>query len=153
MSARPADAPAAERPRIGELLQARARLDQQILARALKLQRESGERLGQLLVQLGMVSERDLADAVAAQLGLSLLGAEDYPDTSPVDEPLAPEFLRQAKAVPVALADGTVRVAMADPQDRYTRDALSMALGRPVDVRVGAVPDIEAAIERGNPGA
>jgi len=138
------------RPRIGELLIRRASLDRQILARALKLQRENGERLGQLLVQLGMVSERDLADALGAQLGLEVLRADGYPDGPPVDEALAPEFLRSAKAVPVAL-DGdadTVRVAMADPLDAYTRDALAMALGRPVRPVVGTPADIDAAIQR-----
>jgi general secretion pathway protein E len=135
-------------PRLGELLMARTNLDQQMLARALKLQRESGDRLGQLLVQLGMISERDLADALGALLDLETLGPEAYPDAPPVEETPAPEFLRAARAVPVALVEGAVQVAMADPSDAYTREALAMVLGRPVAPVVGTASDIEATIQR-----
>ena len=140
--------PAAGRRRIGELLMERANLDQQMLSRALKLQRENGERLGQLLVQLGMISERDLANALATLLGIEALGPDAYPDTPPVDEIPAPEFLRAARAVPVALVEGTVQLAMADPADVFTREALAMALGRPVEPVVGTASDIDAAIQR-----
>jgi general secretion pathway protein E len=134
--------------RIGELLMQRANLDQQMLSRALKLQNENGERLGQLLVQLGMVSERDLADALGDQLSLEVLRADGYPDTSPVDERLTPEFLRNAKVVPVAVEAEGVRVAMADPLDRFALEALSMALGRDIVPVVGTAADIESAIAR-----
>ena len=56
MSADPlTPAPAGQRRRLGELLVDRGCLQPAMLERALKLQRENGERLGQLLLQLGMI--------------------------------------------------------------------------------------------------
>lgn len=148
--------PDADRPpaqtSIGELLVERAGLDPQALARAIKMQHESGEPLAEVLAQLGMVSERDMADALGAQLGLEVIGPDRYPDAVPVVETLTPEFLRSARAVPVAAASDAsgehVLVAMADPLDEFTRHALAVALGRPVIAVVGTPSDIDGAIER-----
>jgi general secretion pathway protein E len=56
--------------RLGEILVERRGLSSEDLDRALRLQKESGERIGTMLVRLGMISERDLACALAEQLGL-----------------------------------------------------------------------------------
>ena len=152
MSADQSDIPPGAQRSLGDLLVERANLDPQVLARAIKMQRDSGDPLAQVLVQLGMVSERDLADALGAQLGLEVIGPERYPDAPALAEVLTPEFLRSVRAVPVAVSmqsDGErVLVAMADPQDEFTRHALSVALGRAVAPVVGTPSDIDSAIQR-----
>ena len=133
---------------IGEILVECTPLEPAQLERALRLQPESGQRLGILLVSLGLIAERELAEALAEQLGLDLVPSHAY-GTSPVAEGrIAPEFLRQVKAVPLAECTEHVVVAMCDPLDQSTVDALRLALGRPVMVQVGVISEIEAAIER-----
>ena len=134
--------------RLGQRLIRSAGLDPQSLNRALRLQQDSGERLGELLLQLGMVSEKDLAQALAEQLGLEVVTADAYPETPITDDAITPEFLRSSGAVPLALDEDSVRVAMTDPSDSYTRQALSMALGMPVIPVLGTASDINAAIGR-----
>ena len=51
--------------RIGELLTERVKLDPAQLVRGLRLQQDSPERIGTVLVQLGIIAERDLAEALA----------------------------------------------------------------------------------------
>src|SRR5947209_2145585 len=65
-----ADTPAqAPRKRLGELLIERGKLDPVALERALRLQQDSGgEKIGSLLVTLGLVAQRDVAEALAGQL-------------------------------------------------------------------------------------
>ena len=53
------DAPV--RKRLGEILIERGKLDVPTLERALRLQQESGEKLGALLVTLGVVAQREIA--------------------------------------------------------------------------------------------
>ena len=133
---------------IGEILVECTRLEPAQLERTLRLQPESGQRLGILLVSLGLIAERELAEALAEQLGLDLVPSHAY-GTSPVAEGrIAPEFLRQVKAVPLAECTEHVVVAMCDPLDQSTVEALRLALGRPVMVQVGVITEIEAAIER-----
>src|SRR5215467_8013277 len=47
--------------------------------RAERLAAESGERAEVVLARLGLVSERDIADAFSAWLGLPLATADEYP--------------------------------------------------------------------------
>jgi hypothetical protein len=56
------------RKRLGEILIERGKLDAATLERALRLQQESGERLGALLVTLGVVAQRDVARRLPSSL-------------------------------------------------------------------------------------
>ncbi len=134
--------------RLGEILVEQKGLSPEDLDRALRLQKEGGERIGMMLVRLGMISERDLAGALAEQLGLELAPQDGYGEVPAVDSQVTPEFLTYAQAVPLAANGEAVVVAMADPLDKFTVDALKLALGREIVVKVGAASDIEAAIKR-----
>jgi len=134
--------------RLGELLLERTGLDAASLERALKLQAESQEPIGQILLQLGMISERDLAEGLGALLDLPVIQSSDYPQTPLAHATLAAEFLRNARAVPVASTDTSVQVAMADPLDEFTRNALALALGLSVTPVVGTAADIDSAVQR-----
>ena len=133
---------------IGKLLVDGGLLEELGLERALKLQAESGQRLTTVLVSLGLVAERDLAEMLAEKFGLQIVPPQAY-GTGPVaGNAVSPDFLRQVQAVPVADRNGAVEVAIGDPFDRYALDALQLALGRPVAAKVGVISEIEAAIER-----
>ena len=115
--------------RLGEILVQRRGLSPEDLDRALRLQKESGERIGTMLVRLGMISERDLAGALAEQLGLEAVPQDLYGDVPAVDSQVTPEFLTHAQVVPLAVNGDAVIVAMADPLDGFTVDALKLADG------------------------
>jgi len=133
---------------LGEMLVERGKLEPEKLQQARRLEQDSGERLGALLVQLGMVAERDLAEALAEELNLELAKPQAYPQTPAVADRVTPEFLRQARAVPLEETPEHVLVAMADPLDHFTADAMELALGKPVVARVGVISEIESAIQR-----
>ncbi len=135
-------------PRLGEILLGAAKVEAGAIERALRLQAEGGERLGALLVQLGLVAERDVARALGEQLELEVAAPGDYPEVPVIGAEVEPEFLRRARAVPLASDGERLVVAMADPLDRYTIGALELATGLRVEPRVGVVSDIEAALER-----
>ena len=119
------------------------------LQRARRLQQPADGSLTGLLVRLGMVSERDVAEAWADQLGVPLLVAADVAELPPPALELSPRFLRFQQAVPIQCADGQLAVALADPADRYPLDAIALAADRPVALWVGLRSEIEALIERG----
>ena len=134
--------------RIGELLVERGRLEPSQLDRALRLQADSGQPLGTLLVSLGLVGERDLAQALATQFDLEVTPAHAYGSTPVAKGLVSPEFLKQVKAIPVAKRPDHFVVAVGDPLDQDTLHALRLALGHPVMAQVGVVSEIESAIER-----
>ncbi len=140
------DAPA--RKRIGELLIERGKLDAPTLERALRLQQESGERLGALLVTLGVVAQRDVAEALAAQLELPMVDTAGYPEFPILEERVSPRFLRETRSLPLREDETEVALAMVDPTDAYTIGAFEMVTGRMVRPMVAMPTELEAALER-----
>jgi general secretion pathway protein E len=135
--------------RLGEILIERGKLDPANLERALKLQEgESREKIGVILLRLGMVSGRDLADALADQLDLPLAQASDFPELPLMEERLSSKFLRDAQAVPLREDDEELALAIADPSDSYVISAVQMASGKRVRPYIAAPNEIDAALER-----
>ncbi len=134
--------------RIAVALSARGRLKEADLARAQRLQAEAGGSLSALLVRLGMVSERDMAETSAEVLGLPLLAAKDCPDAPPPGVQLSLRFLKQLAVCPVGEGADYVELMVADPQDAYAADAVALATGRAVRVKVGLRAEIADLIER-----
>ena len=142
----PALAPADER--IAAALAARGRLKDNDLARAQRLQAEAGGSLCSLLVRLGLVSERDMAEAASEVLGLPLVSSRDCPDAPPENVSLSLRFMKQQSACPVGEDAHGIDLLVADPQDGYAADAVSLATGRAVRVKVGLRSEIADLIER-----
>ncbi|MEO3430509.1 type II secretion system ATPase GspE [Pelagibius sp. CAU 1746] len=144
---------AEKQPRnVGDLLLARGKLEPAALARAERAQAETGERLDRVLTRLGLVGERDMAEALAALLGLPLTARDDYPALPLAEETLAAKFLKDSQVLPIALEeDGKERgvtLAMADPLDDFAAEAVGLRLGLPVARAVATVAELEDALER-----
>jgi general secretion pathway protein E len=139
---------ASVRKRIGEILIERGKLDAATLERTLRLQQESGERLGALLVTLGVVAQRDVSEALAVQLQLTLIDAGSYPEFPILEEQVSARFLRETRTLPVREDETEVTLAMADPTDEYAIGAFEMVTGRVVRPLVAIPTELEAALER-----
>ncbi|WP_235565900.1 MULTISPECIES: type II secretion system ATPase GspE [unclassified Lysobacter] len=133
---------------IVEALLAKGRLKEPDLARARRLQEETGGSLLALLARLGLVSERDHAETVAAVLDLPLVSVKDAPELPPEGVALTPKFMKQFAVCPVRETEQAVEVLMADPQDVYTLDALRLATQRDVRPYVALRSEIGDLIER-----
>ena len=86
---------------LGELLVAHQKLADADLQRARRVQEGTGENLDSLLVKLGLVSERDLAEALSTQLKLPLVQPADYPDTPVTNGGVSARFLANRGPSPV----------------------------------------------------
>ena len=133
---------------LGKRLIESGKLDSAGFERAKRVRSDTGDRLSILLPKLGLVSERDMAEAVAAELGVQLVGPRDFPDTPLFKDKLSPRFLREAQVLPIAEEPEGLVVAMADPLNRFAVDALRLVAGGKVLARVAVPGEIEAAIER-----
>src|SRR5579871_4473704 len=134
--------------RLGEILIERRLITQEDLDRALELQRERGDKLGKILVDLGFIANRDVLSALSDQLQVPVLAIEGPPAISPETESLSPKFLRQFRCLPVALHDHTVTLAMADPLDFETRSAVASCTGLHVRPGIAHEQEILDAIDR-----
>src|SRR5574337_653763 len=130
-------------------LVARGRLKDSDLSRARRLHEESTEgTLTTLMARLGLVSERDLAEGWAELLQVPLLSARDAPELPPADLELSLRFLKQQHVVPVQDGKDGLALLVSDPADPYPLQAVELAAGRPVALRVGLRSEIDGLIER-----
>ena len=74
---------------LGEALVQTGKLDARGLERAFRLRSNAPESLIELLPRLGLISERDLAEAIAQHLDLPLVGLRDYPDLPVLEDKIA----------------------------------------------------------------
>lgn len=124
------------------------RLKQVDLDRAEAFREQNGGELITLLVRLGLVSERDVAEAESSLLELPLRTAADLPEKAPEIGKLSIRFLKQNLLLPVSITDTAMVVVMANPRDEYALKALAMASGRTIVAEVGVASEIENGIEK-----
>jgi general secretion pathway protein E len=133
---------------VADLLIANGRLDERGLERAMRVRAGSQERIPQLLSKLGLVSERDVAEAIARQLGLPVVAGGDYPTVPLLEDKVSLRFLSESLVLPIAEEADAIVLAMADPLSQYAIDAIRLITGRKVTPRVAVPGELEAAIER-----
>ena len=134
--------------RLGEMLLERKLITAEDLERALELQKERGDKLGKILVDLGFIAMRDVLATLSEQLRMPLVAIEGPPPPSPETESLSPKFLRQSRCLPVGREDHTVTLAMADPLDFETIAAVRNCTGLRVSTVLAAEQEILDAIDR-----
>jgi len=118
------------------------------LEKALAIQRERGDKIGKILVDLGFVAMRDVLAALSEQLEVPLAAIDGPPPATPETERLSPRFMRQSRFLPLSIHDSTLTIAMADPLDFETQAAVRASTGLQVRVALAAEQDILDAIDR-----
>jgi type IV pilus assembly protein PilB len=143
-----APAPDAPITPLGALLVKRGDLSGQQLRDALGVQTSGGKRLGEILVELGVISERVLSSALAEQVGLEAVDlARARPDIATVGL-ISEDEARTLGALPLRRVGGRIEVAIADPLDRELQSKLIALLHSPVRLLVAPAADIAYAIDR-----
>ena len=133
---------------LGELLVERQKLAEADLQRARRVREGTGEGLDTLLVKLGLVSERDLAEALAVHLNLPLVRPGDYPEIPATNGGVSPRFLKDSRVIPLFEDEQGLTVAMSNPTDEYVLTALQLATGKTITPRVGIPSELDLAFER-----
>ncbi len=143
-----ADGAADAMEHLAEILLHHGQCDMQTVDRGRRVAAETGQRLDAVLLQLGLVTERGLADAYATLLGVPVAGPARYPEVPLLPELLAPRYLRAARAMPLAVEDGVLVLGVADALDAFAPEAVAHRTGLPVRLEVAVPIELEAAFGR-----
>jgi type IV pilus assembly protein PilB len=137
------------RQKLGTCLVQAGLISEDDLARALAERARTGERLGAALIRLNLATEPQIARALGAQLGLPCIDLAEHPP-----EPAALRQIdrRQAEAfslVPIRVADQVLTVAMSDPLQFGVLQELERDTKHRIRQVVATHSDILAAIQHG----
>lgn len=135
------------RPHLGALLVQSRVLRPEQLDAALDVQRGSGRRLGDVLIELGFVFEQDIARAIALQNDVPYLDLQASSVDPRAASRMRPDVGEWLRAIPVRFEDEGLLVAVADPAETPRR-SLVAETGCKVRVCVADPSEIAVAWSR-----
>jgi MSHA biogenesis protein MshE len=125
-----------ERIRLGDLLLQQKLISQEQLKGALEDQSRSGRKLGKVLIESGYLSEDQIGEALARQLGVPFINLKYYNFNSAVTRKLPEAQARRFRALLLEEQDDMVLVAMVDPTDLFAFDEISRLIRKEVNIAV-----------------
>jgi twitching motility protein PilT len=118
------------------------------LHRAVRHQEAGGTSLGRALLDLGLLDEPGLAAAQAAQAGVEFADLSAVPADPRAAQNLLPTEAARLRALPVAVRDGALLVAVAGPEELPRVDEVARLTGRGVIPALAAPSLLDGAIDR-----
>lgn len=113
----------------------------------------AGEGLLDTLVKQGQLDPSMVVMAKATYFGVESVDLSGVRLADDVIAAVPRHVAKKYNAVPVALNDGTVAIAVSDPSDIEAIDGLQVSIGKTVELRVASPSDIEAALAKYYGGA
>jgi general secretion pathway protein E len=140
---------------LGAFLTSEKIIDAAALDRAERAARTTGARLDQVLTTLGLLSESDLARALARFLAIPLATIAQIPAAPVLPELVDRAFVRRSKVMPLQVSGERLTVAVVDPFNQEPMRALAYLIGKPVAAHIFAASDFEKGFDAlyGNPDA
>ncbi|MBR1486889.1 MAG: Flp pilus assembly complex ATPase component TadA, partial [Synergistaceae bacterium] len=135
--------------KLGDILLEYELVSQAQLDTDLKVQRETGKRLGDVLVSINALTPTQLAEMLAIQFDFQFVQLDRY-QVQPEAIKLIPKAVAERLSViPLEIdADGTLVVTMADPLDLPSQDEIKMLTGHNLRVTISGRDDIKRNLHK-----
>ena len=134
--------------KIGELLVEANLLAVAQLDEALKIQNQSGGRLGAILIELGFVQERDVAEMLSKKFGVPAINLAGIQVEGRFQKLVPAEVARKYLVMPISSHGATLTLAMADPENAFAMDDIKFTTGYMVEPVVASERTIQKAINQ-----
>ncbi len=121
------------RKRLGEILKEWGTVTDQQIREGLERQSKSGRRLGEVLVGMGACEEQDVAKALALQFDMEYVDLDIGTINPQVMEMVPESMMEEYQVVPLEYTEGRLKVAITDPLDLESVDAIRFRLNMEVD--------------------
>ncbi|NQU19535.1 hypothetical protein HQ550_05240 [bacterium] len=131
---------------LGELLIERRIISKKDLEKGLEVQKERGGLIGEILVQLGLAKEENIAQAITAQYGFPYLPLSNY-DIEPKIVKFIPENVcSQYCLMPIDRIGNNLTLAMSNPLNKEAVEDIEELTKCSVQIFVATTTDIRNAI-------
>ncbi|WP_300668662.1 ATPase, T2SS/T4P/T4SS family [Desulfoluna sp.] len=134
--------------RLGDLLIQAGILSPNDLQKALNAQRTTTKKIGQILMDMGIVDDIQIARALSTQLNIPLLHLSEIHVSSEVIALVPAEMAESYLLLPITEEEGELVVTMANPLEFYALDDLRFMTQRPIKIAVSPQSEVLAAIDK-----
>lgn len=133
---------------LGNFLVREGHITNEQLVSAIEKSAEVGKGLSEVLVELGLIDQENLTQALSRQHGIPYLPLADYDIDPSIIETVPEEDARRYKMIPVDRTERTLTVALADPGNILVLDELKLKTKMEIEPLLSLPKDIEQAIEK-----
>ncbi len=136
------------RKRLGELLLDAKKLTEKDLLRALTEQKKYGEKLGKVIVKLGMLSEKEIIDTVSKQLNIPIVDIKDMEIPEDVISLIPADMAKNSMVIPIMRHHNVLKLAMVDPLDIDAMDNVARHVVMEIEPLILPEGELRQALEK-----
>ena len=133
---------------LGELLLEKGIINQEQLEKALKIQRERGGLIGQILVMLGYAKEEEIAQALTVQYGFPYLPLDNYEINAEAIKLIPENVATQYNLIAIDKIGDLMTIAMSNPLNVQAIEDIELITKCKVQVFVSTMTDVNNAIKK-----
>lgn len=138
-----------QRKRFGEILREYDMISQDQLDNALKLQKTSDKRIGEILVSTNAITLTQVAETLAVQLNLQFIQLDRYQASGDAIKLVPKNVAERLKLIPLAIDDDdTLLITMSDPLDLPAQDEIRLLTGKDLRIAASGRDDVERNLKR-----
>jgi type IV pilus assembly protein PilB len=137
-----------EKRRLGDILIQAGIITPDQIAVAIEAQKKTKERLGKTLIRLGFIDEEKLIKTLAHQLNINSINLKEEKIEPALAKLIPDKVARRHMVVPLAKMGQVLMVAMADPLNIFALDDLSFKTGLEVEPVIASEQDIQQTLDK-----
>lgn len=137
-----------QKKRLGEILVEKGIITEEILNRALSIQQGSMEKLGDVFLKMGVIKEEDLYSALSDIYNVSYVNLDDVVIDSEVVRLVPEHICRRYMVIPLNIDGDRIMVAMSNPVNIYALDDIRIITGKDVDPVLASERQITQVLDR-----
>src|SRR5579884_1669471 len=134
--------------RLGDLLVREKIITQDQLAQALKKQKQTGGRLGSVLVSLGFLTDEEVTNFLSRQYGVPAINLQFFEIDPNVVKLIPQETARKHQILPLSRVGASLTIAMVDPTNVFAMDDIKFMTGFNIEPVVASESAILEGIEK-----
>ncbi|MBI5603708.1 MAG: Flp pilus assembly complex ATPase component TadA [Deltaproteobacteria bacterium] len=131
-----------EKKRLGDILVQAGMITPDQLAVTIEAQKKTNERLGKTLIRMGFITEENLIKTLAHQLKINFVNLKEEKIDPSLAKLIPDKIARRHTVVPLARMGQVLMIAMADPLNIFALDDLAFKTGLEIEPVIASEKDI-----------
>lgn len=134
--------------RIGEILYKRGLVDKASLTKAVKAAMKTNRRTGDVLIEMGVVTEDDVASALAKQFGMGYVDIDEIDISESATKLIPEDLIKKHLVIPFGEEGGRLKLIISNPLDLDTMDLIRFRLNKDLECYLASPAKIRNYINR-----
>ncbi|MFH0795319.1 MAG: hypothetical protein V2A74_14955 [bacterium] len=133
---------------LGRILEETGLINNERILEAIRDSGESAQKLKDSLINSGLVSEKEILDAIAKQMGIKRVDLDDIEVTQELLDQIPKDSVFKYRIFPVGHSESEVKIALHDPTMISVTDHLEKKLGKAIIGHITSEEQIDSYIRR-----